>query len=54
MSNSFCQKGMIPLGMGGCGGVEERGNLCDTRIAESIYMYRSVFSVNECEVNKDQ
>lgn len=36
------------------GGVEERGYLCDTRIAESIYMYRSVFSVNECEVNKGQ
>lgn len=53
MSNSFCQKGMIPWGMGG-GRVEERGNLCDTRIAESIYMYRSVFSVNECEVNKGQ
>lgn len=53
MSNSFCQKGMIPWGMGG-GGVEERGNLCDTRIAEIIYMYRSVFSVNECEVNKGQ
>lgn len=52
MSNSFCQRGMIPLG--GWGGVEERGNLCDTRIAESIYMYRSVFSVNECEVNKGQ
>lgn len=36
------------------GWVEERGNLCDTRIAESIYMYRSVFFVNECEVNKGQ
>lgn len=34
------------------GGVEERGNFCDIRIVESIYMYRFVFFVNECEVNK--
>lgn len=50
MSNSFLSEGNDTLGVG----VEGRGNLCDTRIAESIYMYRSVFSVNECEVNKGQ